>query len=179
MTAIKGFSKWLVDHDKHFRDPLRVLKKPDPKSNPKLIQRFVLPEEWRWLRAVTASAERYDGITGEQRVVLYAAAHQTGLRSGERRSLKVSQLKHLDREKPYVLAKSDATKNGERAQQDIKRELTDAILRMTTNQTASDRVFAMPEGSKVAKLLRLDLVRARQAWLEEAKAASAELAKRE
>ncbi len=79
---------------------------------------MLLPEEWQWLRAVTANSGERCGMTGAERAALYATAILTGLRSSELRSVTKGRL-YLDAKPPYVTF----TKNGELARQYISPEL--------------------------------------------------------
>ena len=68
-----------------------------------------------------ASGERFAMRTAE-RVLLYAVAIQTGLRSGELRTLTRGRL-FLDVDKPFITCKAGATKNGMDARQYITTDL--------------------------------------------------------
>ena len=68
---------------------------------------------------------RYD-MTGAERVLLYATAIQTGLRSAELRQLTRGRI-YLDAPRPYVTCKSRDTKNKNDAKQYIKPELANAL----------------------------------------------------
>ncbi len=45
LTAIKGFTKWLMQHHKLHRDPLASVKKPNPEKDRRRERRMLLPEE--------------------------------------------------------------------------------------------------------------------------------------
>lgn len=93
LAAIKGFTKWLATHHKLPRDPLAKVTKPSPKTDRRHERRMLLPEEWQWLRVVTATGGDRCGMTGAERAALYATAIQTGLRSSELRSVTKGQAK--------------------------------------------------------------------------------------
>ena len=101
LTAIKGFTGWLVITGKLPSDPLATVKKPNPETDRRLERRMLRHEEWRWLRDVTAAVEDRFGMSGSERVLLYETAIQTGLRSNELRSLTRGRL-YLTAEKPYI-----------------------------------------------------------------------------
>jgi len=84
---------------------------------------MLLPDEWRWLRSVILAKgrERY-GMTAAERVLLYATAIQTGLRSNELRSLTRGRL-FLEAEPPCVTCKAGSTKNSKDARQYIQTDL--------------------------------------------------------
>ena len=87
LTAIKGFTRWLVPDNLHF-DPLAGVKKPDPRIERRLERRMLLPDEWPWLFDAADSGVDNGGLTGPDRATLYMLAVQTGLRVNEIAGLK-------------------------------------------------------------------------------------------
>ena len=83
LSAIKGITKWMAQHNKLPRDPLASVTKPNPKTDRRRERRMLLPDEWRRLEATASSGPDRRGITGEERLLLYATAIQTGLRAAE------------------------------------------------------------------------------------------------
>ena len=55
LTAIKGFTRWLTQHDKLGRDPLMKVQKPNPVADRRRERRILLPEEWQWVRTTIAT----------------------------------------------------------------------------------------------------------------------------
>ena len=178
LTAIKGFTKWLSANQKLARDPLASVQKPNPKTDRRRERRPLLPDEWRWLRATTAaSGERY-GIPAAERVLLYATAIQTGLRSGELRSLTRGRL-FLDSKPPFITCKAGSTKNSKDARQYIQTDVAADLRRLVATKAPHAPVFCMPADWRVAAMLRADLAGARREWLHTARNDSAEHARRE
>jgi len=167
LTAVKGFTRWLAVNQKLPRDPLASVTKPDPKSDRRKERRMLLPEEWLWLRAVTAAGPARYGMSPSERVLLYATAIQTGLRSGELRSLTRGKL-FLDMKPPFVTCKARAAKNRQDARQYIDTDLARDLRGHIGTKAPGAAVFAMPEGSEMANMLREDLTDARAAWLKAA-----------
>ena len=127
---------------------------------------MLLPEEWRWIRLVVLSGgvERY-GIAAAERVLLYATAVQTGLRSNELWSLTRGRL-FLDADKPYITCRAGATKNSKDARQYIQPDLAAELRQHVATKAPRAPVFAMPHEADVAEMLRADLANARRAWLK-------------
>jgi len=99
-----------TENHKLLRDPLASVRKPNPKADRRYERRMLLPEEWRWLEATTASGPaRYD-MSSNDRLLLYGTAIQTGLRSAELRSLTRGRL-YLDANPPFITCKTGPTKN--------------------------------------------------------------------
>jgi integrase len=177
LTAIKGFTKWLATNHKLPRDPLSSVKKPNPQVDRKRRRRMLLVEEWQWLRNATASGPERFEIPAEERVLLYAVAIQTGLRSSELRSLTRGRL-FLDQKQPFITCEAGSTKNRKAARQYIQPDLAKELQGFLESRPASGPIFAMPHVTDVARMLRADLAAARDAWLDEAKTDAKETAKR-
>ncbi len=164
LTAIKSFTRWLARHGKLAHDPLAAVKKPNPKADRRHERRMMLPEEWDWLRVTTDQGRERYGMTGHERMLLYAVAIQTGLRSSECRSLTRGRL-FLDGEQPYVTAKAGSTKNRKDARQYIQTDLAAELQAHITTKAPAAPVFTMPTKYNVARMFRQDLSDARRAWL--------------
>ncbi len=178
LNAIKAFTKWLTEHLKLPRDPLASVKKPNPKADRRRERRMLLPDEWRQLEAVTSSGFQRYGMTGQERLLLYRTALQTGLRSNELRSLTRGRL-YLDSTPPNIVCKAGSTKNRKDARQYIQPELAADLLAHITIKTPKAPVFNMPHESNLARMLRNDLAEARKSWLKEAADDPGEYARRE
>jgi integrase len=140
LTAIKGFSKWLVVVRKAILvDPLAAIKKPNFEKDRKKRRRFLTREEWAWLR-LTPNA------------LLYETAIQTGLRSSELRALQVANLKA-----DHIALDARHTKNGRDAKQYASKDLLDRLREALP--------FKMPVIGEVARMFYRDLETARQLWL--------------
>jgi len=168
LTAIKSFTRWLATHGKLARDPLASVKKPNPKADQRHERRMLLHNEWDWLRAITEQGPERYGMTGRERMLLYAVAIQTGLRSGECRSLTRGRL-FLGVDMPYVTAKAGNTKNRKDARQYIQPGLAAELAKHITTKSPAAPVFTMPNETNVARMFRADLADARKAWLKQAR----------
>ncbi len=143
LTAIKGFTKWLAAHHKLPRDPLASVKRPNPKADRRRERRMLLPEEWQWVRATLAEGvERYE-MPAEERMLLYAVAIQTGLRSSELRSLTRGRL-FLDGNEPFITCKAGSTKNRQDARQFIQPALAVLLRTHIATKAPQAPVFGMP-----------------------------------
>jgi integrase len=175
LTAIKSFSRWLARNAKLPRDPLASVRKPSPQSDRRYERRMLLQTEWQWLRA--AVKEDRLKMPATERVLLYATAIQTGLRSNELRSLTAGKC-FLTGDKPYVVCKASSTKNAKEARQYVQRELAAELAAHVAKLPPKRSVFKMPDASDVSAMFKADLAAARTAWLDDAKDDPAEHAKR-
>ena len=104
-------------------------------------------------------------MTGHERMLLYAVAIQSGLRSGECRSLTRGRL-FLDDEQPYIVCKARSTKNKKDARQYIQPGLAAELAQHIGTKAPAAPVFNMPDETNVARMFRADLADARRAWLK-------------
>lgn len=168
VVACKAFTRWLADHAKLSHDPLRSVKRPSVKTDRKLRRRMLTPAEWPYVRAATLASGLHSGMNPLERVVLYAVAIQTGLRSNELRSLTKADL-FLAGDKPYVRCRAENTKNKQEARQYIQPDLAADLRQLVATKTPTANVFTMPNEWSVADMLRADLAAARKQWLDEVK----------
>ena len=178
LTAVKGFSRWLTVNGKLPADPLASVQKPNPKADRRMERRMLLHDEWRWLRSTTLNGGECHGMAPAERVLLYAVAIQTGLRSSELRSLTRGRL-FLDVDQPFVTCKAGSTKNKKDARQYVSTDLAGELRAHIATKAPKAPVFGMPPRFKVAAMLRADLAEARRAWLKVAKSDPEEYARRE
>ena len=175
LNAMTSFTRWLARRDKLLRDPLIALQKPSPKADRRRDRRMLLPEEWQWLRSVTLAddSERF-GMSARERVLLYATAVQTGLRSGELRSLTRARM-FLDSARPFITCKAGSTKNRKTARQYIQGELAVELRQHIATKAPQAPLFALPAEFRLAAMLRADLADARRKWLQAAQDADERL----
>jgi hypothetical protein len=129
---------------------------------------MLLPAEWSYLRAATLKGGTHHEMNPLERVTLYATAIQTGLRSGELRSITKGDL-FLAGEAPYVRCKGENTKNGKEARQYIQQDLAGELWGIVASKTPAAPVFNLPDEWRMAEMLREDLGAARTQWLDEVK----------
>jgi len=154
------------------------LETQNAKAARKRERRILLPEEWEWLQTTTEGGPERFGMTGRERVLLYAVAIQTGLRVSELRALTRGRL-FLDEDSPYVIAKAGTTKNKKTARQHINPDLAEALKLHAATKAPQAPVFSMPNKDRTAAMLREDLDDTRTAWLKAAQHNTEEYARRE
>ncbi len=178
LTAMKSFTRWLADGGKLAHDPLAIVRKPSLHGKQTHRRRMLLPEEWPLLEAATLSAPVRYGMDGDERVLLYRTAIQSGLRAAELRSLRRTSLV-LDAPRPFIRLEGSDAKNGHEGQQFIDRSLADVLKVHSSAKLPTAKLFNLPHESNLARMLRSDLEAARDAWIAEAAANPAELIRRQ
>lgn len=147
----KQFVRWMVRTGRLANNPLEIVDKPNIKSGRVVNRRMVLPAEWPWLR--DASGER---------ALLYETAIQTGLRSNELRSVRLSRMV-LAGDSPHILVGNDSTKDKNLAKQHITVSLAAKLT--ACNPHSANQFFRMPSKWNMADMIRADLTKARENWL--------------
>jgi integrase len=88
LTAIKGFSRWLVKNRRMSADPLLHLSRLNAQTDIRRERRALPESELRQLLMVAESSRIViDGLARHDRAMLYAVAMATGFRAGELASL--------------------------------------------------------------------------------------------
>jgi hypothetical protein len=130
---------------------------------------MLLPDEWSHLAATTACGPVRYGMSGRERLLLYRVAIETGLRAKELRELTLGSVV-FDRSRPFITAQAGTTKNHKLAKQYIRPDLAaelQAHIGSKSLATPKAPLFALPEKSRIARMLYKDLAAARQSWLRE------------
>lgn len=193
VTAIKGFSRWLLREGRARSDDLASLHGFNEQTDRRRVRRDVLPEE---LARVLAEAESTPTVvvprpfrnaakerrTGSVRmncpgrVWAYRIAAGTGFRASEIASLKPESFA-LDADPPTITVAAGYSKHRRTDVQPIRRDLAEALRVLLQGKPQGEPVLGLPK-KKAALLLRADMDAARARWIEEA-ADEAERAKRE
>jgi integrase len=166
VAAIKGFTKWLTEHDKLNRNPLARLRPPSSKST-RGRRRAMTTDEWQWFVTATHAGPTRGNISGSDRALLYEAAVRTGLRANELRSVTRTDL-HLEGDEPYMICQAGSTKNRREANLAVHPDLAEKLRAHVRELPPNARVFKMPSKFNLAAIIRADLAQGRQNWLNAA-----------
>ena len=164
--AAKQFCSWMVKDQRASENPLAYLKPVTVTKANTEQRRAMEPAEIQWLLACTEPSGMHRGMTGNERSLLYRLALETGLRSNELRSLKVSA---IDLGRMTVSVKAENTKNHKEAILPLRKETAKLLKVFLANKLPKTQVFNMPHKSSVVKMFRRDLAGARKQWIEEVK----------
>jgi len=151
LGAISGLLKWMIRNDYITANPLDgagcISKKKWEKDSPRALSQKEV--------AALLSA------CGPRRTV-YMTAVLTGIRHGELKQLRVSDL-DLDSETPGIKVRSTISKNGKERWLPVCGELLELLREVKASRSAGQNVFVMPKW----KTLHLDLKRAGIPWRNE------------
>jgi integrase len=157
LTAIKGFTRWLWEKERTDRDRLLSLARLNAKIDPR-HERRALPEMelQAVLMAATQSAVVFKGLTGPQRMMLYAVAMVTGYRAGELASLVPASF-DLDAEPPTATVKASYSKNRRTSVQPLPPDVARALRSFLDGKAANAAVWPGKWHEDAAEMLRIDL----------------------
>ena len=157
LTAMKGFSRWLVEKERTDRDRLTSLSRLNAKTDPR-HERRALPEQE--LQVILASAHqstaKFQGVVGKDRMMLYAVAMVTGFRASELVSLVPSSF-DLDSDRPTVTVKAAYSKNRRTSIQPLPLDVAAALRLYLASKPATGPVWPGSWYKDAAEMLRLDL----------------------
>jgi integrase/recombinase XerD len=87
LTSIKSFAKWLVDENRTKENAIAGMRKKSTEDDRVYVRRPLTPKQLDRLLTVTAKQPELLGLTGADRVALYALASRTGYRRRELSSI--------------------------------------------------------------------------------------------
>lgn len=166
ITAVRSFCRWCARNGKLFADPTITVEKPSVANDRRIERRMLTAEEWQWLKKHLEETDvELNGQSPAERLLMYRVAIETGLRSGELRSLIRSSL-HLAGDEPHIIVKASLTKNAKQAKQYLSDALAADLSKRVASRMASAKVFNVSSRTDMAKTLRKDVKAARLLWLD-------------
>lgn len=166
LQTAKGFLNWCVDTNRIPRNPLRSVSPAETETDRRIIRRFLLPEEWAFMRKTILAEDRtFLGTPAECRALLYETAIQSGFRARELRDLQIS---HFELKKTPFHISARKTKNKKLAKQYITADLAKKLKSFCAGRRGSEQMFQpLCHNSNMADMIRRDAEFAREAWLDE------------
>ena len=163
LTALKGFTAWMLKNERIRTDPLKQIPKRNIKADRRRRRRALEDPELAALLAAAEAGPDYRGMTGHDRAMLYRVAVGTGLRASELASITPESFDLADPARASVIVEAAYTKNGEQADQPITPDLAAAVAEYLKARTRGEPVWRIP--TRTATMLRRDLAAAREKWL--------------
>lgn len=167
VTALKGFTSWVIEDHEDMADPLRRLKRVQlPKGS---SRRGLTAQEMNALLLSTEKGPKRLGLSGPERCVIYVVAAECGLRVSELAALRVSsfdldnrfspQFLRAGRDNRYPVVRLAAalSKNRMETVVPLKRNRIKQLRAFFASRQPDEIVFNMPSNTKTAKMLRQDV----------------------
>ncbi|MCI0462124.1 MAG: tyrosine-type recombinase/integrase [Gemmataceae bacterium] len=164
LTAVKGFTRWLVRDRRAPFDPLACLSVQNARADVRVERRTLTPEEFARLLAVARQGKKMRGLTGPEREVLYLLAARSGLRASELASLTPAS---FDFEDLTVTVQAAYSKHRRKDIQPLPRDVALVVRRLAEGKRRDEPLFAGGWPAVGADLLRLDLTAAGIPYLDE------------
>ena len=152
VIAIKGFCKWVVKGKfaaYNAASELGYITDADDKQERRA---FTTDEVFRLLEVTQAAPRRFE-LNGDQRVLMYLIAVQTGLRKSEILSLKTGS---FDLDRAVVKLPREFAKNRKKIELPIRRNFI-AILRRYLIKYPGPKLFPRDASFRAAEMIKADL----------------------
>ena len=160
LTAIKSFSKWLVQKERTDRDRLVSLSRLNASTDQRHTRRALDEGELNSLLASTwTNPAIFDDLAGPDRSMLYMLAMTTGLRASELASVTPSSF-DLSTDRPVVTVRAAYTKNRTEAEQPLPPDVAEAFRVYLANRPALASLWPGKWNEHGAEMLRGDLAAA-------------------
>jgi len=183
LVVIKQFTRWLVRDRRTPTDPLLHLSRINVRADRRHDRRALLPDEFARLVDAARNGKNVESIPGPDRAMMYVLAAWTGFRKGEIGSLTLRSLRLDDDPAIATVAACYSKRRREDSQVlhlEVVRQLREWLA--TKRHVGADQPLfpisgRVPGGiqRKTAKMIRRDLMVARQKWLDEVKEDADEL----
>jgi integrase len=168
LRAVKAFTRWLVRNGRTRDDALIAVRVPGTvaKSERVRVRRALSRAEFERLVTHTAAARVFEGMCGADRAMLYRLAGATGFRQDELRSLTPESF-DLKGDDPAITVRAAYSKRRRDDRQPIAADLAAVVKPWLDGKVKSRPVFNLPEGWKIAAMIRADAAAARAVWVGE------------
>jgi len=161
VQAVKQFTRWAVRVGLLAEDPLVGLGTlGNPEKDRRLERRALTRDELAKLIATTTGSDSRDGMSGDERALLYLVACSTGLRRKELMTLRIADLDLANIEDAAIVVRASNAKNGRAARLPLNSAIAAGLARMTDGAAVTARVFHIPKHWRAADMLRADLTAA-------------------
>lgn len=168
LGSIKGFCTWMVRERRVSDNPLACLKNVNVTTDRKHVRRALDSDEIRALLRRTRSSLELHGMSGDARYWLYRLAVETGLRSGELRSLTRASFDLCDPRNATVTLAAKSAKNRKEATLPIRPATATELTEHLADKLPLAAAFNMPRPEKVVVMFRADLAAAGIDYVDEA-----------
>lgn len=167
LSALRRFFTWMVRTDRASRNPLSMLALIDTAAHKKHVRRTFEPDELKLLLQYVRNAPICFGVDGESRYWLYRVASESGLRSGELRSLTVQSF-DLCESSPSVTVAASYSKRRRADVMPLRTDTADGLRVFLASKLPAAPAFKMPSPCNIVRMLRADMSSARTEWIEAA-----------
>ena len=163
----RSFCRWMETDNRASRMAMESLKSVPNAEVDTDQRRAISVDEMRLLVQAAASGGELQGLSGDQRALLYRFAFETGIRPGQIRTLTVGDF-NLNTEPATVTTHARHVKRRKTHIQAIRPSLAAELKKRFANKLPAAPALAMPSKYHMADMLRHDLAAARAEWISKA-----------
>lgn len=158
LAAVKQFCKWMIRERRAGESPVAYLSGLNVRLDRRHDRRPLTPAEVRRLLAAAANGPVAYGVPGPARALFYRLAVETGLRSGELRSLTRASFDLSGFPHPATVTVEAAyAKNRRRDTLPLRPETAEAVRAHTATLAPAAPAFNLPHPDTMIDMLRTDL----------------------
>lgn len=165
LQAVRQFARWMVRENRAAVNPLLMLTPLNVETDRRKVRRAMTLDELRRLLVATETGAESFGMTGTERGLVYRLAAESGLRASELRSLTRASF-DLDGRTVDIEAKH--AKNRRRDTLPLRAETAERLRAHLQRKVGNAPAFGMPDSTKTAAMIRVDLDAAGVALVDEA-----------
>ena len=167
LRAMKMFTRWLVKDRRHREDVLAYLSTMNAETDRRRLRRPLSPEEFEKLVEATRTGPPIQGITGEERALLYIIACYTGFRRNEIGSVTPRSFDFAS-ELPTLTVQAANSKRRRIDVIPLRADFAQFVRRWIEGRhyLNPDVPLLRIRGKHTAEMLRKDLARARDEWID-------------
>jgi integrase len=159
LVAAKSFARWLRRHGRAPGEPLEFLSALNVETDLRHSRRVLTDAELAQFLAAGAGGRPFRGLTGQDRVMVYSTALNTGLRASELGSLSPQSF-DLDADPPMVTVEAAYSKHRRKDEQPIRPDVAAVLRNYLRTRPADAPVWPGSWTTAAAEMVRLDLTAA-------------------
>ncbi len=166
LTAIKGYSRWLVRDYRSERDVFAHLSRINEQSDRRHERRHITQKQFANLIRETKKAPPFRGLSGPDRAMLYMVAAYTGLRRAELASLTPKSF-DLGSSSPVVTVEAASSKHRQKDQLPLKSDLAAKLACFLVRKIPSAPLWPGTWRNRSADMIKADLALAKIPYKDE------------
>jgi integrase len=159
LTALKGFTRWLVRDGRMPFDPLASVTRLNPAADVRVIRCALPPEQFAALVAAARAGKPFRGLDGADRAIVYTTAANTGLRASELASLTPASL-DLDADPPTATVAAAYSKRRRKDVIVLRTDLAEMLRAYAEGRPRNKPLWPGSWPDDGAEMVRLDLAAA-------------------
>lgn len=168
LRAFKMFTRWLVRDRRTGDDPVSHLAMMDAETDRRRIRRPLSPEEFGRLLTSAREGPVIEGLSGQDRAILYVLASYTGYRRNEIGSVTRRSF-DFEADPPTLKVRSTISKRRKEEEIPLRRDVAEMIRRWIAGSKAHvgmDEPLFPVKDKETAEMVRADLERAKIPYID-------------